>query len=95
MNTLFESNKIGTMNLSNRFIRSATWEGMADDNGKCSSKLIELMSELASGGIGLIITGHAYVHQNGRHSPWQLGIDRDELIPGLKSMTRAVHEQGG
>ena len=95
MNTLFESNKIGTMNLSNRFIRSATWEGMADDNGKCSSKLIELMSELASGGIGLIITGHAYVHQNGRHSPWQLGIDRDELIPSLKSMTLAVHEQGG
>jgi 2,4-dienoyl-CoA reductase-like NADH-dependent reductase (Old Yellow Enzyme family) len=68
---------------------------MADDDGKCSSRLIELMSKLAKGGVGLIITGHTYVHQNGRHSPWQLGIDRDELIPSLKSMTRAVHEQGG
>ena len=84
MNTLFESNKIGTMNLSNRFIRSATWEGMAEDDGKCSPQLIELMSELAKGGAGLIITGHTYVHQNGRHSPWQLGIDRDEHIPDLK-----------
>ncbi len=95
MNTLFESNSINTMSLANRFIRSATWAGLADDEGKCSTRLIELMSELAKGGVGLIITGHAYVHQYGRHSPWQLGIDRDELIPGLKDMTRAVHEQGG
>ena len=95
MNKLFESSKINTLALSNRFIRSATWVGMADDDGKCTSRLIELMSKLAKGGVGLIITGHTYVHQNGRHSPWQLGIDRDELIQGLKRMTRAVHEQNG
>ena len=94
-NKLFESSRINTLTLANRFIRSATWAGMADDDGNCSSILIELMSELAKGGVGLIITGHTYVHQNGRHSPWQLGIDRDELIPGLKRMTRAVHEAGG
>jgi 2,4-dienoyl-CoA reductase-like NADH-dependent reductase (Old Yellow Enzyme family) len=95
MNTLFKSSGINTMSLANRFIRSATWEGMAEDDGRCSSRLIELMSELAKGGVGLIVTGHTYVHQNGRHSPWQLGIDRDGLIPGLKKMTQAVHEQGG
>jgi 2,4-dienoyl-CoA reductase-like NADH-dependent reductase (Old Yellow Enzyme family) len=95
MNTLFESSSINGMSLANRFIRSATWEGMADDDGRCSPGLIELMTTLARGGVGLIITGHAYVHQNGRHSPWQLGIDRDELIPGLKGMTRAVHDHGG
>jgi len=95
MNTLFESSSINTMSLANRFIRSATWEGMADDDGRCSPGLIELMTSLARGGVGLIITGHAYVHQNGRHSPWQLGIDRDELIPDLKGMTRAVHHHGG
>jgi 2,4-dienoyl-CoA reductase-like NADH-dependent reductase (Old Yellow Enzyme family) len=95
MRTLFEPSRISTMSLSNRFIRSATWEGMADDNGKCTPRLVDLMSELAQGMVGLIITGHTYVHQNGRHSPWQLGIDRDELLPGLESMTRAVHESGG
>jgi 2,4-dienoyl-CoA reductase-like NADH-dependent reductase (Old Yellow Enzyme family) len=95
MNTLFESSRIRTLTLANRFIRSATWAGMADDDGKCTSRLIELISELANGGVGLIITGHTFVHQNGRHSPWQLGIDRDELIPGLKNMTGAVHEAGG
>jgi 2,4-dienoyl-CoA reductase-like NADH-dependent reductase (Old Yellow Enzyme family) len=95
MNTLFESSKINTLTLANRFIRSATWAGMADDDGNCTAQLIELMTELAKGGVGLIITGHSYVHQNGRHSPWQLGIDRDELIPGLKRMTREVHEHNG
>jgi len=95
MNTLFESSKIGSMRLANKFIRSATWAGMADDDGNCTKKMIELMTELAKGGIGLIITGHSFVHQNGRHSPWQLGIDRNELIPGLKRMTRAVHEHNG
>ncbi len=95
MNKLFDPSRIGKLSLANRFIRSATWEGMADDNGKCSPRLVELMSELAKGGVGLIITGHAYVHKNGRHSSWQLGIDRDELIPGLQQMTRAVHAANG
>ena len=92
---MFEPSRIGTLSLVNRFIRSATWEGMADDNGQCTRRLVHLMSELAMGGAGLIITGHAYVHQNGRHSPWQLGIDRDELLPGLQKMTGAVHDSGG
>jgi len=95
MNTLFESSSINTMSLAKRFIRSATWEGMADDDDQCTSRLIELMSKLARGGVGLIITAHTYVHQGGRHSPWQLGIDRDTLIPGLQTMTGAVHEAGG
>ncbi len=95
MNTMFEPGRIGTLSVANRFVRSATWEGMADDTGACTSKLVNLMAELARGGVGLIITGHTYVHEYGRHSPWQLGIDRDELIPSLEKMTRAVHDQNG
>ena len=30
---LFESTQINNMSLANRFVRSATWEGMAADNG--------------------------------------------------------------
>jgi len=95
MNILFEPSKIGSMSLGNRFVRSATWEGMAEDDGQCSVKLIELMTGLTEGGVGLIVTGHAYVHQYGRLSSWQLGIDRDALIPSLQSMTQKVHENEG
>lgn len=83
------------MALSNRFVRSAIWEGLATDEGQCTPKLIDLMVTLANGGVGLIITGQAYVRRDGQSSKWQLGIDKDELIPGLQAMTREVHKAGG
>ena len=72
MSRLFEASSINGMRLANRFVRSATWSGMAADNGECTPQLIELMTRLADGGVGLIITGHAYVHIQGRHQPYQL-----------------------
>jgi len=92
MGALFEKNEINGMVLSNRFIRSATWEGMATDEGGCTPQLIDLMNDLSAGEVGLIITGHTYVRQDGQHSPWQLGIHQDALIPGLQALTRSVHE---
>jgi 2,4-dienoyl-CoA reductase-like NADH-dependent reductase (Old Yellow Enzyme family) len=53
------------------------------------------MAELAEGGVGLIITGHAYVTKRGQATPWQLGIYDDKLIPGLRKMTDAVHQKDG
>lgn len=92
---LFESTTINGMTLANRFVRSATWEGMATEDGRVTPKLIDTMVALAAGGIGLIISGHAYVAKNGQASPWQLGIYDDSLIDGLKAMTDAVHAAGG
>jgi 2,4-dienoyl-CoA reductase-like NADH-dependent reductase (Old Yellow Enzyme family) len=95
MSKLFESTEINGMIIKNRFVRSATWAGMAGDDGSCTPKLVELMVKLAEGGVGLIITGHAYVSKRGQASPWQIGIYKDELISGLQDMTDAVHEKGG
>jgi 2,4-dienoyl-CoA reductase-like NADH-dependent reductase (Old Yellow Enzyme family) len=95
MDRLFEPSAINQMVLPNRFIRSATWEGLATDEGNCTPRLIELVAALARGGVGLIINGHTYVHPQGRHSRWQLGIYSDDQMAGLQSMTRAVHENGG
>jgi len=95
MSKLFEASEINGMKLSNRFVRSATWEGMATDDGACTPKLIDLMAALAEGGVGLIISSHAYVSPEGQAGPWQLGVHRDELVPGLEAMTKAVHDKGG
>ena len=92
MSKLFETTEINGMKLANRFVRSATWEGMAEEDGACSPKLMNLMSELAKGGVGLIITSHAYVRQDGQAGPWQLGVYKDALIEGLRDMTSAVHD---
>lgn len=82
------------MKLTNRFVRSATWEGMGSEGGVCTPGLIELMVQLAQGGVGLIITSHAYIRTDGQASPWQLGVYEDELIRGLREMTSGVHEHG-
>jgi 2,4-dienoyl-CoA reductase-like NADH-dependent reductase (Old Yellow Enzyme family) len=92
---LFESSTINGMTLANRFVRSATWEGMAAEDGRVTPKLTDTMVALATGGVGLIITGHAYVSKVGQASPYQMGIYSDNLIAGLQSMTDAVHAAGG
>lgn len=92
---LFESTEINAMKLANRFVRSATWEGMATEDGAATPDLIQLMADLAKGGVGLIVSSHTYVVKQGQAGPWQLGVYADDLLPGLRKMTAAVHTQGG
>jgi len=95
MSKLFEATEINGMQLSNRFVRSATWEGMAGDDGSVTPALVDLMTQLAKGQVGLIISSHAYIKPEGQAGPRQLGVYKDALIDGLRQMTRTVHEQGG
>jgi 2,4-dienoyl-CoA reductase-like NADH-dependent reductase (Old Yellow Enzyme family) len=95
MSRLFESTEINGLKLSNRFVRSATWEGMAGDDGSVTPALVNLMARLAEGGVGLIISSHAYIKPEGQAGPRQLGVYQEALVPGLRQMTQAVHEQGG
>ena len=95
MSKLFESSVINGLKLENRFVRSATWEGMATDDGACTPKLIDLMVKLTKGGVGLIIISHAYVQKVGQASVKQLGIYNDDMIQGLQEMASAIHENGG
>ena len=94
MSKLFEPSEINGLKLKNRFVRSATWEGMAADDGAFTPKLIDLMIMLAKGGVGLIITGHAYVQKVGQAHVKQLGIHDDDMIPGLQKIADAIHANG-
>jgi 2,4-dienoyl-CoA reductase-like NADH-dependent reductase (Old Yellow Enzyme family) len=95
MSRLFESTSIKEMILANRFVRSATWEGLAADDGAVTPRLVDVQRQLALGGVGLIISGHAYVSREGQAGSWQLGVYSDELILGLTTMAEAVHTVGG
>jgi 2,4-dienoyl-CoA reductase-like NADH-dependent reductase (Old Yellow Enzyme family) len=95
MATLFDTTKLGSLSLANRFIRSATWEGLAAPNGAVTPRLIDRMVVLAQGQAGLIISGHTYVTPEGQASPNQLGVHDDSLLPGLRELTEAVHAHGG
>ncbi|MFW6082565.1 MAG: NADH:flavin oxidoreductase, partial [Chloroflexota bacterium] len=95
MNVLFESAHIGSLELPNRLLRSATAESLADPDGRPRPKLRELYRELALGGVGLIITGHMYVLDSGKAHPGMTGIHRDDLIPDLAALCSTVHAAGG
>jgi len=95
MKELFATSAINTLEMKNRFVRSATWEGMADEKGRPRPQYLETMTALARGGVGLIITGHAFVSPEGRATPWQLAIDHDDCLEGLQEITAAVHGAGG
>lgn len=91
---LFAPIKIGTLELKNRLVRSATWDATADNQGAVTDQSVAIFRELGRGGIGLIITGHAFVSALGQATPAQYGIHRDEMIPGLRRLTDAVHREG-
>ena len=74
MSRLFDTTTINGMELPNRFARSATWEGLAADDGTVTPELKDLYVDLAKGGVGLIITSHTYVRPDGMGSPRQLGL---------------------
>lgn len=92
---LFTPATIGNLKLENRLVRSATAERMADAQGKPLPQLAGLLERLACGGVGLIVSGHLYIHPTGRAHAEMTGIYADELIPDLKSLTDAVHAADG
>lgn len=95
MSALFQETDINGMTLKNKSVRSATWTGKAEPDGRCSKELIKLLEDLALGEVGLIITGLAYVLPNGKAAPRQLGICDDDMIPDLLQLTKRVHAAGG
>lgn len=95
MSILFEPIKLGRMEIANRFVRSATYFGLADANGCTGEASVELMRNLATNQIGLIMTGYAYVARSGQVFADMNGIDSEDQISGYQRMTRAVHEAGG
>ena len=92
---LFDETKISGFTVKNRIIRSATHDGLADENGAPSNKLIAKYEHLAKNEIGCIITGYAAVSTNGVSPyPGMLKIYDDKVIDKYKELTDTVHRYG-
>jgi len=46
MSPLFSPQRIGDVEIQNRFVHSATFEAMADENGKVTEKMIKRYRDL-------------------------------------------------
>lgn len=94
MSTLFEETNLKNVTLRNRLVRSATWEGMCDEQGRVTPKLVEWYRALAQGGVGLIITGYACVRKDGIQMCGMMSAYRDDFATGHRQVVDAVHENG-
>lgn len=95
MSLLFEPITVGALTLRNRMMRSATAERMADpQTGAPQPRLAALYRALAEGGIGLIVTGHAYVHPGGKAHPDMASIADDGVIDAWRATVRPAQDAG-
>lgn len=94
MKTLFDKTKLSTLELPNRCFRSATYEGLADEQGRPTPELLQAYTALAKGGVGTIITGLACVTPLDKPVPRPIGLYGDSLIDEYKQLTDAVHQCG-
>lgn len=91
MSTLFTETHIGNMTLKNRFIRSATWENMATEDGHMTDTLYAIYEELAKGDVGLIVTGYANIVEEEKPNAGMMGMYNDSFIEEYKVLTELVH----
>jgi len=95
MSVLFTPIRLGGLEIPNRIMRSATWEGMAQEDGTVTDALVELYERLGAGGAGLVISGYAYICPEGKGLPRQVAIYDDRYVEGLSRIADAVHRGGG
>ncbi|PMH46894.1 oxidoreductase [Vibrio sp. 10N.286.49.B3] len=92
MSILFSPARIGNMTLKNRFVRSATWENMATDDGHMTAKLYDIYEKLAQGEVGLIVTGYANIVEEEKPNAGMMGIYNDSFIDEYQTLTDLVHQ---
>ena len=89
---LFTPVTLGPLTLRNRTIRSAAFESMCPGN-KPSPELLDYHTSVARGGVGMTTVAYAAVTRSGLSFDRQLWM-RPEIIPGLRTLTDAVHREG-
>ena len=89
---LFTPASIGLLTLRNRTIRSAAFESMCPGNAP-SEQLLNYHRSVAAGGVGMTTVAYAAVTRSGLSFDRQLWM-RKEIIPGLRKVTDAIHQEG-
>ena len=89
---VFSSASLRSLELRNRIIKTATYEGMCP-GGIPSDALIKHHRDLAAGGVGMTTVAYCAVSPNGRTFEQQMYM-RDEILPKLGELTAAVHAEG-
>lgn len=91
MTRLFSPLSIKTVTLKNRIVVSPMCQYSAIDGFSNAWHLVHLGSR-AVGGAGLILAEATAVSPEGRITPFDLGLWKDDQIEGLKQITEFIHQ---
>jgi 2,4-dienoyl-CoA reductase-like NADH-dependent reductase (Old Yellow Enzyme family) len=83
---------LGPVRLRNRFIKAATFEGMAK-RGLVTDRLVDFHRTMAAGGLGMTTLAYLAVSPDGQGAPAEIVV-RPEAVDGLARLADAVHEEG-
>jgi 2,4-dienoyl-CoA reductase-like NADH-dependent reductase (Old Yellow Enzyme family) len=85
--------KLGALELRNRVIKTATFEGMTPE-AKPTQRLIDFHVAMVDGGVGLTTVGQCNVSADARNLDNEMYL-HDGIREGLRQLTGAVHSHGG
>ncbi|MHC1713713.1 MAG: NADH:flavin oxidoreductase [Solidesulfovibrio sp.] len=94
MKTLFDVTTIKGHRFKNRLFRSATWERLADADGRVTPQLVDIYKDLARGGVGCIIASATFMSPRSKALPGQLGLCDASYLDGHRQLTDAAHQSG-
>lgn len=93
--TLLSKGSIGSMELRNRIIMAPMGSNFAEADGHCGERIQAFYEARAKGGAGMLTMGVCSIaYPAGTAEPYQVGVSRDDFIPGLKQLTDRVHKHG-
>ncbi|MBD5194942.1 MAG: NADH:flavin oxidoreductase [Bacteroidales bacterium] len=89
---LFSPGRLGPVELRNRTIRSAAFEGMGKDNGP-TEMLRDYHLSVAKGGVGMTTLAYAGICRSALSFTTQLWL-RPEIVVPLREITDGIHAAG-
>ena len=90
LNTPFN---IKDIELRSRLVMPPMATAKAAEDGRVTGRLCDYYAGKSKGGqIGLIITEHSYISQEGKASVGQMSITEDGDVAGLKELVAAIHQ---
>lgn len=92
--SLYLPQRLGRLEVKNDFVRSATYEGMANDDGSPTEDILAVYEALAKGEVGVIITSYTFVADYEQPTKNQLGLYTDDLTSDFIPLVECCHKYG-
>ena len=86
--SVFSPIKLNSLQLRNRIIKTATYEGRCSESGP-TEELTEWHRRIAQGGVGMTTLAYCAVHKDARTFLPQMYM-RKEIVPKLEQFTEAL-----